>query len=146
MNYMLHSNIQTENILVARNTRPTSMRILVYNFLAKQHAAFSITEIEKHFQHADRITIYRTLKTFEEKGIIHSIQEDNITKYTLCGSACSEQTHYDQHLHFYCKSCKQTTCKTDIAIPLNNITGFKIDDITFFARGICEKCINPTLQ
>ena len=66
---MLHSNIKTENILIARNTRPTCMRILVYNFLAKQHAALSITEIEKHFQHADRITIYRTLKHLRRKGL-----------------------------------------------------------------------------
>jgi Fe2+ or Zn2+ uptake regulation protein len=40
----------------------------------------SLSEIENQFENADRITIYRTLKTFEEKGIVHSIQENNTTK------------------------------------------------------------------
>ncbi|MGE8513212.1 MAG: transcriptional regulator, partial [Chryseobacterium culicis] len=60
-----------EDKLIDKNTKPTSMRILVYDFLSSQEAALSLSEIENHFENADRITIYRTLKTFEEKGIVH---------------------------------------------------------------------------
>ena len=56
-----------EHKLIDKNTKPTSMRILVYDFLSSQEAALSLSEIENHFDNADRITIYRTLKTFEEK-------------------------------------------------------------------------------
>jgi len=104
---------EIENKLVSKNTKPTSMRILVYAFLDSQNVALSLSEIENQFENADRITIYRTLKTFEEKGIVHSIQENNTTKYRLCEDDCNENTHSDRHLHFYCKICKQTTCKRE---------------------------------
>lgn len=135
-----------ENKLLHKNTKPTSMRILVYEFLNTQNVALSLSEIEYHFRNADRTTIYRTLKTFEEKGIVHSIQENATTKYRLCDDECDEKTHKDWHLHFYCKICKQTTCREDIFFPENIQTNFRIDDIRLFAKGICEKCLAETLQ
>lgn len=130
-----------ENKLIDKNTQPTSMRILVYDFLSNQKSALSLSEVENYFENADRTTIYRTLKTFEEKGIVHSIQENNTTKYKLCDDGCNENTHKDQHLHFYCKICKQTTCKKDVSFTENMNTNFRIDEIRFFAKGICENCL-----
>lgn len=131
----------TENKLIDKNTKPTSMRILVYDFLSSQQAALSLSDIEHYFENADRTTIYRTLKTFEEKGIVHSIQENTTTKYKLCHDGCDETTHNDRHLHFYCRICKQTTCKEDISFSENIHTNFRIDEIRLFAKGICEKCL-----
>lgn len=37
----------TENKLLNKNTKPTSMRILVYDFLAAQKVALSLSEIEE---------------------------------------------------------------------------------------------------
>lgn len=136
---------ETENKLMDKNTRPTSMRILVYDFLSTQEAALSLTEIENYFEQADRVTLYRTLKTFEEKGIVHSIQENNINKYKLCPDECNEKTHKDWHLHFYCKICKQTTCQEEIIFPMNLHNNFRIDEIRFFAKGVCDNC-NKELQ
>jgi len=135
-----------ENKLLHKNTKPTSMRILVYDFLNHQEVAVSLTEIENHFENADRSTIYRTLKTFEEKGIVHGIKENNTTKYHLCEDGCNENTHRDWHLHFYCKICKQTTCKEDISFPENIAVNFRIDEVRLFAKGICENCLSETLQ
>ncbi len=134
-----------ENKLKEKNTNPTSMRILVYDLLSKQDVALSLSEIEEHFDRADRVTLYRTLKTFEEKGIVHGIQENATTKYRLCDESCNEDTHKDWHLHFYCKVCKQTTCKEDITFSVDRDPGFRIDDVRLFAKGICEKCM-ATLQ
>lgn len=130
-----------ESKLIDKNTKPTSMRILVYDFLSNQKSALSLSELENYFEKADRTTIYRTLKTFEEKGIVHSIQENTTTKYKLCDDGCNENTHQDWHLHFYCKICKQTTCKKDISFPENMKTSLRIDEIRFFAKGICENCL-----
>lgn len=47
-------------------------------------------------------------------GIIHGVQENSTTKYILCSDDCGEDTHKDWHLHFYCKMCKQTTCREHI--------------------------------
>jgi Fur family transcriptional regulator, ferric uptake regulator len=135
-------NTKIETQLKAKNTNPTAMRILVFDYLEKQEAAVSVSEIEIAFGLADRITLYRTLKTFEEKGIVHSIQENNTTKYKLCADTCTENTHHDRHLHFYCKICKQTTCKTDFEMPETNNQNFRIDEVRFFAKGICENCLS----
>lgn len=134
-------NRKIEDKLIDKNTRPTSMRILVYDFLSNQKTALSLSEIEDGFDAVDRVTLYRTLKTFEEKGIVHSIQENNTSKYKLCHDECDENTHKDWHLHFYCKICKQTTCKEDIVVANNLAGNFRIDEIRFFAKGICEECI-----
>lgn len=128
--------------LEQKNTKPTSMRILVYDFLSSQQVALSLTEIGANFGDADRITLYRTLKTFEEKGIVHSIQENNTSKYMLCNDDCNEETHKDWHLHFYCRICKLTTCKENVIFPNQLDAQFRIDEIKFFAKGICENCLN----
>jgi len=135
-----------EQKLLSKNTNPTSMRILVYDFLEQQQTAMSQSDIQIHFFKADRVTIYRTLKTFEEKGIVHSIQENTTTKYILCHDGCDEQTHKDWHLHFYCKICKQTTCKEDFLIPQDTQQAYRIDEIKLFGKGICEKCLTESLQ
>jgi len=135
-----------EQKLLKKNTSPTSMRILVYDFLEQQQVAMSLSEIESHFYKADRVTIYRTLKTFEEKGIVHSIQGHTTTKYILCHDGCDEKTHKDWHLHFYCKICKQTTCKEDFIMPQNGSQEYRIDEIKVFGKGICEDCLKGSLQ
>lgn len=135
-----------EQKLLDKKTNPTSMRILVYDLLQNQQVALSLSEIENHFFNADRTTIYRTLKTFEDKGIVHSIQENNTSKYILCHDGCDEQTHKDWHLHFYCKICKQTTCEENFTIPQNMENSFRIDEIRLFAKGICENCLKEGLQ
>jgi Fur family ferric uptake transcriptional regulator len=43
-------NKDIENKLLHKNTKPTSMRILVYDFLNRQEVAVSLTEIENHFE------------------------------------------------------------------------------------------------
>lgn len=135
-----------EQKLLHKNTNPTSMRILVYDFLEQQQEAMSLSQIESHFYKADRVTIYRTLKTFEEKGIVHSIQENATSKYILCDDDCDETTHKDWHLHFYCKICKRTTCKEVFVMPQNLTIDYRIDEIKLFAKGICESCLNEGLQ
>ncbi len=135
-----------EQKLLKKNTNPTSMRILVYDFLEQQQVAMSLSEIESHFYKADRVTIYRTLKTFEDKGIVHSIQENTTTKYILCDDGCNEKKHKDWHLHFYCKICKHTTCKEDFVIPQTGRHNYKIEEIKLFGKGICESCVQEDLQ
>lgn len=139
-------NKNIEDKLLEKNTNPTSMRILVYDFLEQQKTAMSLSQIENHFDQADRTTLYRTMKTFEEKGIAHSIQENNLTKYILCNDGCNEETHRDWHLHFYCKICKQTTCEEEFMIPQNKNLGFRIDEIKLFGKGICKNCLTDSLQ
>lgn len=130
-----------EEALLAKNIKLTAMRILVLKFLKQQQGAVSLADIENSFDQSDRVTIYRTVKTFESKGLLHSITANNVTQYALCSSHCSEDNHRDTHLHFICKQCKKTICLTQVAIPTIEIpAGFELSDIEVIAHGICQVC------
>lgn len=135
-------NEEIESVLKDKEIAPTAMRILVLEYLQKQSSAISLHDLEKEFQHSDRTTLYRTLKTFEEKGLIHSINDGTeATKYALCADACKAGSHYDLHLHFYCYSCKQTFCLPkhkvpDVDVPKN----FLLKELNLIAKGFCDVC------
>lgn len=135
-------NEQTEAFLTAKNIAPTAMRILVLEHLQKQSAAVSLQDLENAFQHSDRTTIYRTLKTFQEKGLIHAINDGTeASKYALCTEACKAGDHYDLHLHFYCYACKQTVCLPKYQVPAVQVpNGFELQELNLVAKGICDKC------
>jgi Fur family ferric uptake transcriptional regulator len=118
------------------------MRILVLDLLLKQHSAISLSDIEKSLQPADRITIYRTLKTFSEKGLIHAINDGTGSpKYALCPDDCDVNEHHDLHVHFNCTICKETFCLPDSKIP--NIMlpeNFSPTEMDLVVKGICSNC------
>ena len=66
---------EIETFLEHKNVRPTAMRILIYKYMAKQDTAIALTDVENAFAKAERTTLYRTIKTFEEKGIVHQIED-----------------------------------------------------------------------
>ena len=79
-----------EQLLESKNIRVTAMRLLIYKFLAEKKVAVTLSDIENAFEKADRTTLYRTIKTFEEKIIVHQIDDGTgITKYALCEQGCN---------------------------------------------------------
>jgi Fur family ferric uptake transcriptional regulator len=135
-------NEALENMLTAKRVNPPAMRLLVLEYLLKQTAAVSLQDLEKDFQHSDRITLYRTLKTFEEKGLVHPITDGTgTTKYALCSDACTDGEHYDLHLHFYCTGCQQTFCLPKTRVPDIRLPNrFVLEELNLTARGICDRC------
>ena len=136
-----------ENKLLAKGIRPTAVRLLVLKYLESQTHSVSLNDIEAGMNHSDRITLYRTLKTFQEKGLVHQIDDGTgSSKYALCFDECETSCHHDLHIHFYCVDCKETYClpKThvpEVALP----SKFRLQEISLMAKGICEKC-NPIAQ
>jgi len=57
--------------LTDKNIKPTAMRQLVLKVLTEQKTATSLPELELELEKADKVTLYRTLKTFEENKLIH---------------------------------------------------------------------------
>ena len=57
---------EIEEKLESKGIRPTAMRILIYKYMAEKEVAIALNDIENTFVKADRTTLYRTLKTFEE--------------------------------------------------------------------------------
>ncbi|MDX1783256.1 Fur family transcriptional regulator [Arenibacter troitsensis] len=133
---------EIEKTLENNGIRPTAMRILIYKFMAKKEVAIALTDIENAFVKAERTTLYRTLKTFEDKGIVHHIDDGTgISKYALCEQGCNCELDQDLHLHFHCSNCDKTVCLTDHKIPHINLpSGYIAEDANLVITGICEKC------
>jgi len=131
-----------EKTLENKSVRPTAMRILIYKYMAEKKIAVAMTDIENVFEKAERTTLYRTLKTFEEKGIVHQIDDGtNISKFALCELGCSCKLDQDLHLHFHCSNCNETVCLTEHKIPHINLPeGYIAEEANLVLKGICDKC------
>jgi Fur family ferric uptake transcriptional regulator len=129
-------------ILEQKAVRITAMRQLLLEFFVEENKAFGLGELEKAFPKSDRITMYRTLKTFEENGILHSIKgEGDEAKYALCNEHCSPVHHIDQHPHFQCQKCKQVTCIDSLLIPAMELPNEYIqEEVSMMIKGICPDC------
>ncbi len=129
-------------ILTQKNVRPTAVRLLVLKYLGKQSVATSLTDIENNFDRSERTTLYRTLKTFEENGIVHKIDDGSgIAKFALCETECNCELETDLHLHFHCNNCGETQCLTNQKIPHISLPkGYLAMDANLVLKGICSKC------
>lgn len=127
-----------------KNIRPTAMRLLVLEVLDVQTTAISLSDIEKSFEKSDRITLYRTLKTFQEKGLVHSIDDGTgAPKFALCEQGCNCDIERDLHVHFHCRACNETFCLPKYKIPEIDLPpGFRPEEANLVVKGICEKCLN----
>lgn len=131
-----------EDFLEAKKIRPTAMRILTFKFLDGQKVATSLTDIEQAFDRSERTTLYRTLKTFEEHGVVHKIDDGSgVTKFALCEENCNCEVDTDLHLHFHCNICGETVCLTNHKIPHISLPeGYTAEDVNLVVKGVCERC------
>tara|TARA_R110001583_G_scaffold10417_12_gene47978 strand:- start:37542 stop:37955 length:414 start_codon:yes stop_codon:yes gene_type:complete len=132
---------EIDNKLNLRNIKPTAMRQLVLQVLTEQKTAISLPELEQKFEKVDKATLYRTLKTFQEHQLIHSIEDGSGSlRYALCEDFCTcEPEHL--HVHFLCTKCGQTNCMKDMPIPnLDLPEGFSFESANFVVKGTCFNC------
>jgi Fur family ferric uptake transcriptional regulator len=110
--------------------------------LVNKKTATSQPDLENVIADVDRVTLYRILNAFEEKGIIHKVFDLNGTaNYAICSSDCDEHHHHDEHLHFNCTNCKNVYCLDEMDMPPIVLPpGFKLDKLSFSATGLCPKC------
>lgn len=125
-----------------KGIRATAMRIMIYKNLLETDKALSLGELEKGFETSERSTLYRTIKTFEDKGVVHQIEDGTgVIKYALWEPNSEGAMRRDLHLHFHCTNCKETVCLTEHKIPQINLPkGFSAEDINLVVKGICDKC------
>ena len=138
-------NIRLNDILHHRQLSSTESRRKILSLFLKSDDALTHGDIEKSVgDKYDRVTIYRTLQTFEEKGIIHSIPTaDNSIKYALC-KECEEQHHHDNHVHFICANCERTICLDDVVSPKIDLPeGYIANNVQVVMNGVCKDCSEP---
>lgn len=132
-----------QEILKSNHLSSTESRRKILELFLDCHGALSHGDIEKKMgEKTDRVTVYRTLQTFLDKGIIHTIPtSDNSVRYALCKSDCTEGHHHDDHVHFVCDECGNTVCLDDVTTPhLKLPKGFTSKQIEVVVSGTCKDC------
>ncbi|MBD0332315.1 MAG: transcriptional repressor [Chitinophagaceae bacterium] len=130
------------SILRRKNLSSTESRKKILSLFLNNNDALTHGDIEhKTAEKFDRVTVYRTLQTFVEKGIIHAIPtSDNSPRYALCKD-CTEGHHHDNHVHFVCSNCNTTICLDDVVSPQINLpSGYIPDNVQVVITGICKQC------
>jgi Fur family transcriptional regulator, ferric uptake regulator len=139
---------KTEKILSNHGIRPTQMRSKIYKFLKRKQSAVSFSDLKKAFvqksetnKTANRTTFYRNLKTFEDKGLIHQINDGTgVAKYALSDENTNVKLSTGLHMHFHCTDCKKTICLPNM-IPEESLPqDYEVYDVNLVLKGICVKC------
>ena len=121
----------------------TDSRKKILQLFLDEKGAMAHGDIEKKAgEKFDRVTVYRTLQTFVDRGIIHTIPTaDNSIRYALCKEDCGAGHHHDHHIHFVCSVCEQTYCLDDIVTPgINLPKGYTAEHVEVVVEGVCKNC------
>lgn len=135
-------NTASDQLLRNYSLRSTPSRQEILHIFLKKDYALSHADIEGEVsKELDRVTLYRTLKTFLDKGIIHKVLDDSgALKYALCNDACTIAGHHHEHVHFKCDKCGQTNC-LEVEIPVVRLPkGYKPAEMNLLIQGVCPNC------
>ncbi|HET7898030.1 MAG TPA: transcriptional repressor [Flavisolibacter sp.] len=140
--------VRLNDILHRRQLSSTESRRKILSLFLNSHDALTHGDIEKEVgDKYDRVTIYRTLQTFEEKGIIHTIPTaENSVLYALC-KECEDGHHHDDHVHFICTHCNRTICLDDVVSPTIDLPeGYQAETVQVVIQGVCKDCSKDAHQ
>ena len=132
----------SERLLRDFKLRSTPNRQEILHLFLLRSYALSHGDIEKEIENnLDRVTVYRTLKTFLDRGLIHKVLDDEGSlKYALCKEACSTAGHHHDHVHFKCTHCGQTNC-LNVEVPNVRLPkGYRATESNLLIQGVCERC------
>ncbi|MFT5819066.1 MAG: Fur family ferric uptake transcriptional regulator [Crocinitomix sp.] len=130
-----------KDLLADKKLSKTPFRKEVLAIFNKYQNAIPLSTVEKELKDYNRITLYRTIKIFLGKGIIHEItisgEESN---YAICQDDCDTEAHQHQHIHFKCNSCSTIFCVEMDQFPTVALPGYQIDELEIQATGLCKGC------
>lgn len=131
---------QLLNLLEKKGLKKTTPRLLVLAFVAARQEATSRACLTQALAgQVDRSTLYRLLKTFIGKDILHQVLDVNgTTAYII-----APQQSIRHQMHFNCTRCNSLYCLQ--GKPMSSVqlpTGFKSEFSRFITYGICRDCNN----
>lgn len=129
-------------LLKENNLKVTPQRLIVLKYLEKHPIHPTADEIYSDLKlnnpSLSKTTIYNTLETLEDHGIIQLI--------TISGTEHRYDFKEGMHHHFYCKKCGKIL---DIDLSCPNIEkmsefGHKVEEVHGYIKGICNKCLKKS--
>ncbi len=128
-------------LLGNKNLSRTPCRVEILKTLLGAGSALSEAEIRNQLSYNfDRTTIYRTLRSFLDQDVIHSISlEGGDVRYAITRS---KERHAEQfHAHFYCDECSSVYCLSRPEfVPPVLPEGFAASSYDLLVNGRCKKC------
>ncbi|MFA5423986.1 MAG: Fur family transcriptional regulator [Phycisphaerae bacterium] len=130
-----------EQLLSRCGLRKTRQRLGVLKVLADAAGPLTAEEIGRVLRRAkpDKVTIYRTLESFVEVGLVHrAYLQDRTSHYELSHNCSQRQCHP----HFTCTSCGATRCMIDTKVEMVRGIGrgFVIHRQQVRLEGLCPDC------
>jgi len=135
---MVYTLDSLKKILLDKEIHPTHQRLMVYDYLNKNHSHPTVDQIysslHKSIPTLSKMTVYNVLKVLVKGGLANEI-------HTIYG-----ESHYDlveePHAHFHCTRCHQIydlSIKNNI-IDHQLISNFKVSSQTVYLTGLCPDC------
>lgn len=119
--------------------RPSVHRLAILSFVAnaKTHPSADeiFTELKGRFPSLSRTTIYNSLHTLTDAGLLKELEIDSRNKHF-------DLAPQQPHSHFICRRCARIF---DMPLPcsLQKTTspGFMVDSVEIYYKGICPDCM-----
>ncbi|NDV66873.1 Fur family transcriptional regulator [Bacteroides sp. 224] len=136
---------ELEDKLIARDIKPTAVRLLIFKAMVNYPQAFSLSDLEIELGTVDKSTLFRTITLFHDHLLIHSIDDGSGSmKYSVCSDHCMCSIG-ELHVHFNCSRCHKTFCLESISIPTVQLPdNFLLESVNFVMKGLCDQCSGGT--
>ncbi|MFN2466122.1 MAG: Fur family transcriptional regulator [Candidatus Dormibacteria bacterium] len=125
--------------------RRTAQRAAVLDILEASGGHLTAAEIVRSATAGplavNRSTVYRTLETLLDTGMVRASRLGRSTSYELTHAAGGDAEHH----HLVCRECGTTlhvtgTGVTDILRAEAAQAGFRVEELHLTASGICRRC------
>ena len=138
------NSLESKDVLAKHSISRTKFRTDLLNLFYTSKVSLSIKDIMTYFNNSiNKVTVYRSLESFEKKGLIHQVPgHNNLKRYSLCSiEECAENIHNHNHGHFICNACNKTFCLEEMRAPeITCIKGFYVEEVKLVAEGYCQDC------
>ena len=136
---------KTTELLKTSGLRRTTAREAILQLLANAGRPLSHQDIlkrRKGTESFDRVTVYRTLETLQQVGLLHRIQgTDGTWRF------CRHNSEYPgkcagNHIHFLCSKCDRMSCLPEQPLPwVAAPAGATIHSKQLVVHGLCAVCV-----
>jgi len=128
-------------LLEKHELRNTSCRRSMLELFVQKEEALSVSELNSILgKEYDRATVYRTIQSFLDNGIIHKVLDTKEgQKYAMCHE-CDHETHSDEHIHFLCLKCGKSICLEEEIPNVPIPKGYRLQTSNMLLEGICPDC------
>lgn len=129
-----------DSILKNAGLKRTDIRLRMLDIFVNSQIALSHHDVcEQLGDGFDKVTVYRNINAFIEKGVLHETPNDGRSAKFACN--LHEKAKTGAHAHFICEICGNTFCihsqnSSEVSLPGN----FKVNNLSIVAQGVCSEC------